>query len=116
MGRLKFFLQGLLNFNQIGTVTRSGPAMCRQMAAGIPANSKYVIELGAGDGVITPKAKTMIEAIKDRMKPNTPWMQVHYALKLRPLSTKGFLEISKRIASTRIFLQLMFLNARIPSN
>jgi len=28
--------------------------MCRQMAAGIPANSKYVIELGAGDGVITP--------------------------------------------------------------
>lgn len=54
MGRLKFFLQGLLNFNQIGTVTRSGPAMCRQMAAGIPANSKYVIELGAGDGVITP--------------------------------------------------------------
>lgn len=155
MGRIKFFLQGLMNFKEIGTVTRSGPDMCRKMASGVPADSKFVIELGAGDGVIThylleilpkdaklisfeinpelfkklssiqdhrliaindgvenfekylaqydfgeldavasaipfiifpeEKAKTMILAIKSKMKKGAPWMQVHYALSLRSL-------------------------------
>ncbi len=51
--KIKFFIQGLKNFKEIGTVTRSGPAMCRKIAELVPANSKYVLELGAGDGVIT---------------------------------------------------------------
>ena len=155
MSRLKFFLQGILNFKEIGTVTRSGPSMCRKMAAGMPKDAQFVIELGSGDGVITnyllevlpqdakllsfeinpelfkklaaikddrliavndgvenfekymdqygferldavasaipfiifpeKKAKSMILAIKAKMKNNAPWMQVHYALSLRNL-------------------------------
>lgn len=54
MSRLKFLIEGFKHFNEIGTVTRSGPAMCRKMVSYLDSQSKYVLELGAGDGVITP--------------------------------------------------------------
>lgn len=54
MSRLKFLIEGFKNFNEIGTVTRSGPAMCKKMVSYLNEDSRYIIELGAGDGVITP--------------------------------------------------------------
>ncbi len=54
MSRIKFFFEGLKHFKEIGTVTRSGTAMCKKAASFIPADDKVIIvELGAGDGVIT---------------------------------------------------------------
>lgn len=54
MSRIKFFFEGLRHFKEVGTVTRSGTAMCKKAASFIPADDKVlVVELGAGDGVIT---------------------------------------------------------------
>ncbi|MBK9256302.1 MAG: hypothetical protein IPM42_12510 [Saprospiraceae bacterium] len=63
MRRVKFLLEGIKNFQKIGSVARSGNAMCEKMAGFIdPVNDKVIIELGAGDGVIT-------QYILDRMHP-----------------------------------------------
>ncbi|MEM9548749.1 MAG: hypothetical protein AAGA77_22385 [Bacteroidota bacterium] len=53
MSRFKFLLEALKNFKQVGTVTRSGKALCRKAASFITKQDKYIMELGAGDGAIT---------------------------------------------------------------
>jgi phospholipid N-methyltransferase len=54
MGKLSFLLEGIRNFKEVGTITRSSPAMCKKIASLIDSeNDKIVIEIGAGDGVIT---------------------------------------------------------------
>ncbi len=53
MSRFKFLLEALKNFKEVGTVTRSGKALCRKAASFITKQDKYVMELGAGDGAIT---------------------------------------------------------------
>lgn len=46
--------QSIKNFKEMGTVIRSSPAMCRSMIQYIdPINDQIIVELGAGDGVIT---------------------------------------------------------------
>ena len=52
--KVKFLWQSIRNFKEMGTVVRSGPAMCRKMVQNIhPETDLNIIELGAGDGVIT---------------------------------------------------------------
>ena len=54
MSRIQFFLEGIKHFKEVGTVTRSGVAMCQKTASFIPSNKQVVVvELGAGDGVMT---------------------------------------------------------------
>jgi len=54
MSRIQFFLEGVKHFKEVGTLTRSGVAMCQKAASFIPANEQVVVvELGAGDGVMT---------------------------------------------------------------
>ena len=54
MGAIAFFREGLKNLKTVGTVTRSSPALCREAAAHADyKNAKIIVELGAGDGVIT---------------------------------------------------------------
>jgi len=55
MTRLKFLLQAIKNFRQVGTVTRSGRALSEQIASFLTKEDKYVLELGAGDGAITQR-------------------------------------------------------------
>ncbi len=53
-GWISFLREGLKNLRTVGTVTRSSPAVCRKMVSlGQVSSSKVIIELGAGDGVIT---------------------------------------------------------------
>lgn len=54
MNKLKFFSESLKNLRTIGTFTRSSKFACEKMVSYVDfENSKVIVELGAGDGVIT---------------------------------------------------------------
>ena len=54
MNKLKFLSESLKNIKTIGTVTRSSKFLCEKMVSYVDfENSKVVVELGAGDGVVT---------------------------------------------------------------
>lgn len=54
MGRIEFFFQGLKHINDIGTVTRSSKNLSKSIASHVNyADAKVIVEIGAGDGVIT---------------------------------------------------------------
>ena len=54
MKRLHFLKESLRNMTTVGTVTRSSAVLCKQMIRDIDFDqSKILVELGAGDGVVT---------------------------------------------------------------
>jgi len=54
MGRFAFFRESLRNFKTVGTVTRSSRFLCQAVVKNADlAHAKFVVELGAGDGVMT---------------------------------------------------------------
>lgn len=54
MSTFSFLKEGLKNLGTTGTLTRSSPALCRAAIDGIDfQEAKVIVELGAGDGVIT---------------------------------------------------------------
>lgn len=54
MGRYAFFKESLRNFKTVGTVTRSSRYLCQAVVRNADLlNAKVVVELGAGDGVMT---------------------------------------------------------------
>ena len=53
MSRFKFLIEAIKNFREVGTITRSGKALSEKITSFITKEDKYVLELGAGDGVIT---------------------------------------------------------------
>ncbi|MEE9439249.1 MAG: hypothetical protein V3V14_09640 [Saprospiraceae bacterium] len=55
MSRLKFLLEALKNFREVGTITRSGHALTNKIASFVLETDIHVLELGAGDGAITRK-------------------------------------------------------------
>jgi len=63
MTRIKFLIEAIKNFREVGTVTRSGKALSEKITSFISKEDQYILELGAGDGAITKK-------ILDRMHPN----------------------------------------------
>ncbi len=54
MSTFSFLKEGLKNLRTTGTITRSSPSLCRAAIEGINfQEAKVIVELGAGDGVIT---------------------------------------------------------------
>ena len=54
MSTLSFLREGLRNLRTTGTITRSGDALCRAAVDRIDwSQARTIVELGAGDGVIT---------------------------------------------------------------
>lgn len=54
MKRMTFLREGLKNFRTIGSVSRSSKYLCKGMLEPVDfAKAKVLVELGAGDGVIT---------------------------------------------------------------
>jgi phospholipid N-methyltransferase len=54
MGNLHFFRESLKNIRTTGTITRSSKSLCKHMIKYVNFNeAKVLVELGAGDGVIT---------------------------------------------------------------
>ena len=54
MSTLSFLREGLKNLGTTGTITRSSPALCKAAIERIDfERARVIIELGAGDGVIT---------------------------------------------------------------
>lgn len=52
--QLNFLIEGVKNIKEVGALTRSGPILCKKMIAPVPSDQDVVVvELGAGDGVIT---------------------------------------------------------------
>lgn len=52
--QLDFLIEGVKNIKEVGALTRSGPVLCKKMILPIPTDKDVVVvELGAGDGVIT---------------------------------------------------------------
>lgn len=62
MSRFKFLLEAIKNFQEVGTVTRSGKMMRKKVASLISKNDLYILELGAGDGVLT---RSILESMGD---------------------------------------------------
>ncbi len=64
MNKLKFLSESLKNLKTVGTVTRSSQFLCEKMVSYVDfENSMLIVELGAGDGVIT-------EHILKKMRPD----------------------------------------------
>ncbi len=54
MNRMKFLREGVKNLKTVGTITRSSRFLCREMIEEVNfAEAKMLVELGAGDGVLT---------------------------------------------------------------
>jgi phospholipid N-methyltransferase len=54
LNRFDFLIEAVKNWKQSGTITQSSPNLCKAMVAHLePEKDKYVVEFGAGDGVIT---------------------------------------------------------------
>lgn len=54
MGKIEFFRESLKNLRTTGTFTRSSKSLCKHMIKYVDyQNAKVLVELGAGDGVIT---------------------------------------------------------------
>ena len=54
MSTIDFFKMGLKNLKTVGTVTRSSRFLCKKMVEQVDwKNGRHMVELGAGDGVIT---------------------------------------------------------------
>ena len=54
MEKIAFFKESLKNLKTVGTVLRSSKYVCKEMVSHIDfRDSKCIVELGAGDGVIT---------------------------------------------------------------
>lgn len=54
MKRIDFFREGLRNLQTVGTITRSSRHLCKGMVKHVDfQKAKLIVELGAGDGVIT---------------------------------------------------------------
>ena len=69
MSRIKFLSKGLTSLRTTGALARSSRFLCQEMAKSIDySNAKIIVELGAGDGVITkhllnqmgPETKLMV--------------------------------------------------------
>lgn len=65
MKRLDFFSESLKNLKEVGTVTRSSRYLCKNITDQIDfEKAGVIVELGAGDGVITEK-------LLEKMKPDS---------------------------------------------
>ncbi len=54
MNNIAFFRESIKNIKTVGTITRSSKFLCRGMVKHVDfENAKTIVELGAGDGVIT---------------------------------------------------------------
>ncbi len=54
MNAISFLRESLRNFKTVGTVTQSSPALCKGAIKQVDfVEARHLIELGAGDGVIT---------------------------------------------------------------
>ncbi len=54
MNSIQFLKEGIRNLRTVGTLTRSSKYLCRKMVSHVDfAKAKVIVELGAGDGVIT---------------------------------------------------------------
>lgn len=51
--KLDFFIESLKTIKKSGTITQSGPALCKVMTNHIQPDHKVIVEIGAGDGAIT---------------------------------------------------------------
>lgn len=90
MKRLDFLLEGIKNIKTTGTFTRSSRHLCRSIIKEINFNeATYIVELGAGDGVIT-------RHLLDKMKQNATL----FAFEIHP----PFLEILKQIDDPRLVI------------
>ncbi|WP_236969749.1 class I SAM-dependent methyltransferase [Membranihabitans marinus] len=66
MNRFKFFKEGIRNIKTVGTVTRSSRYLCDKMVNHSKIhNAKCIVELGAGDGVLT---KHILERMPDNCR------------------------------------------------
>lgn len=54
MGTIRFFRESVKNLKTVGTITRSSKFLCKGMIKPIDfSTAKVIVELGAGDGVVT---------------------------------------------------------------
>lgn len=74
MSTIEFFREGIKNLKTVGTLTRSSKFVCKEMVSFIDFSAaKVIVELGAGDGVITkhilkgmrPDAKLLVFEVNE---------------------------------------------------
>jgi phospholipid N-methyltransferase len=53
LNKFEYLIESIKNWKNSGTITQSGPSLCKKMVEHIDSKTKYIAEYGAGDGVIT---------------------------------------------------------------
>ena len=75
MGTIEFFRESIRNLKTVGTFTRSSKFLCKGLIKHVDfTNAKVIVELGAGDGVITkhilkamaPDCKLMVFEVNEK--------------------------------------------------
>ena len=66
MGAIKFFIEGIKHFKEVGTISRSSKYVGRTMCKPVDfSQARCIVELGAGDGPIT---KEILRAMRPDAK------------------------------------------------
>ena len=103
MSALNFLRESLRNLKTVGTVTRSSPALCRGAIKPVDFGSaRAIVELGAGDGVIT-------KHILARMHPQARLMafevNAQFCTELRALGDPRLIVVEDSAARMASYLQ-----------
>lgn len=53
LSKFDFLIESIRNWKKSGTITQSGPNLCKKMAEHVSEDTRFIAEFGAGDGVIT---------------------------------------------------------------
>lgn len=90
MNKIEFFKESVKNLKTVGTITRSSKYLCQGMIKHVDFdNAKVIVELGAGDGVIT---KHILAA----MHPNTKLLAFEV--------NKAFCDLIRQIDDPRLIV------------
>ena len=103
MGAFSFFTEGLKNLKTVGTVTRSSKFLCRAAVNHVDfSQAKVVVELGAGDGVIT---KHILRQLRPDAKVLAFEVLPNMAEKLRKLNDDRLIVVEDSAEKVGAYLQ-----------
>lgn len=103
MTKIEFFKESVKNIKTIGSIARSSKYLCQGMIKHVDFdNAKVIVELGAGDGVIT-------EHILAAMKPDTKLLSFEvnelFCIKLRKIDDPRLIVVEDTAENVEKYLK-----------
>lgn len=103
MGSIEFFKESVRNLKTVGTLTRSSKFLCKGMIKHVNFKSaKVIVELGAGDGVIT---KHILEQMSRDCKLMIFEVNDNFAVQLNEIKDDRLIVIQDSAEKLEIYLK-----------